>query len=128
MKRVNELLTRGWTALLGEFHLIQLKTLNNNQMKTNEFFKKTKIRFNLLPVLLLAMVIGFTSCNDDDDPMPEPEMEQTIVDVAAEAGSFNVLIQAAQKAGLADFLSTQQNITVFAPTDDAFWRRRFWRR
>lgn len=90
-------------------------------MKTIEIFKKTKIRFSLLPVLLLAVVIGFTSCNDDDDdPMPDPEMEQTIVDVAAEAGSFNVLIQAAQKAGLADFLSTEQNITVFAPTDDAF--------
>nr|WP_321358691.1 fasciclin domain-containing protein [uncultured Draconibacterium sp.] len=90
-------------------------------MKTIEIFKKTKIRFNFLPVLLLAVVIGFTSCeDDDDDPMPEPEMEQTIVDVAAEAGLFNVLIQAAQKAGLADFLSTEQNITVFAPTDDAF--------
>ena len=90
-------------------------------MKTIEIFKKTKIRFSLLPVLLLAVVIGFTSCNDDDDdPMPDPEMEQTIVDVAAEAGSFNVLIQAAQKAGLADFLGTEQNITVFAPTDDAF--------
>ncbi|WP_321368905.1 fasciclin domain-containing protein [uncultured Draconibacterium sp.] len=91
-------------------------------MKTIEIFKKTKIRFSLIPVLLLAMVIGFTSCSDDDDdvPMPDPEMEQTIVDVAAEAGSFNVLIQAAQKAGLADFLSSEQNITVFAPTDDAF--------
>jgi transforming growth factor-beta-induced protein len=89
-------------------------------MKTIEFFKKTKIRFNFLPVLLLAVVIGFTSCDDDDDPMPDPEMENTIVDVAAEAGSFNVLIQAAQKASLADFLSTEQNITVFAPTDDAF--------
>ncbi|WP_051568163.1 fasciclin domain-containing protein [Draconibacterium orientale] len=93
-------------------------------MKTIEFFKKTKSRFNFLPVVLLALVIGFTSCDDDDDPAPMPEMEaeeeKTIVDVAAEAGSFNVLIQAAQKAGLADFLSTEKNITVFAPTDDAF--------
>jgi len=31
-----------------------------------------------------------------------------------------VLIEAAQKAGLADFLSTESGITVFAPTDDAF--------
>ncbi|HYQ58040.1 MAG TPA: fasciclin domain-containing protein [Draconibacterium sp.] len=90
-------------------------------MKTIEFFKMTKIRFNILPVLLLTMVIGFTACNDDDDDMmPEPEMEQTIVDVAANAGSFSVLIEAAQKAGLADFLSSEQGITVFAPTDDAF--------
>ncbi|QIA06856.1 fasciclin domain-containing protein [Draconibacterium halophilum] len=89
-------------------------------MKTIEFIKKTKIRFSLLPVLLLVMTLSFTACNDDDDPMPDPEMGKTIVDVAAGAGSFSVLIQAAQKAGLADFLSTEQNITVFAPTDDAF--------
>ena len=73
-----------------------------------------------MPVLLLVLTLSFTACNDDDDPMPDPEMEKTIVDVAAEAGSFNVLIQAAQKAGLAEFLSTEQNITVFAPTDAAF--------
>jgi transforming growth factor-beta-induced protein len=52
--------------------------------------------------------------------VPENPIEKSIVDVAAEAGSFNVLIAAAQKAGLADFLSTQQNLTVFAPTDAAF--------
>ncbi|KJF43026.1 fasciclin domain-containing protein [Draconibacterium sediminis] len=89
-------------------------------MKTIELLKKTKNRFSLLPVLLLVLTLSFTACNDDDDPMPDPEMEKTIVDVAAEAGSFNVLIQAAQKAGLAEFLSTEQNITVFAPTDAAF--------
>uniref|UniRef100_UPI003569C8C0 fasciclin domain-containing protein n=1 Tax=Draconibacterium sp. TaxID=1965318 RepID=UPI003569C8C0 len=89
-------------------------------MKTIELLKKTKKRFSLLPVLLLVLTLSFTACNDDDDPMPDPEMEKTIVDVAAEAGSFNVLIQAAQKAGLAEFLSTEQNITVFAPTDAAF--------
>ena len=101
-----------------------LHTLKTRIMKTIKFSKKTKSRFNFLPVVLLALVIGFTSCDDDDDPAPMPEMEaeaeKTIVDVAAEAGSFNVLIQAAQKAGLADFLSTEKNITVFAPTDDAF--------
>ncbi|WP_163324970.1 fasciclin domain-containing protein [Draconibacterium mangrovi] len=89
-------------------------------MKTIELLKKTKNRFSLLPVLLLVLTLSFTACNDDDDPMPDSEMEKTIVDVAAEAGSFSVLIQAAQKAGLAEFLSTEQNITVFAPTDAAF--------
>jgi transforming growth factor-beta-induced protein len=43
-----------------------------------------------------------------------------VVEVAAEAGQFSILIEAAQKAGLADILSTAQGITVFAPTDDAF--------
>lgn len=91
-------------------------------MKTIEFFKTMKSRFNLIPIFILLMgIIVTTSCdNEDDEPMPENPVEKSIVDVAAEAGSFNVLIEAAQKAGLAEFLSTEQNITVFAPTDAAF--------
>jgi len=91
-------------------------------MKTIEFFKTIKSRINLIPIfiLLLGLVVTTSCDNDDDEPMPEIPIEQTIVDVAVEAGSFNVLIEAAQKAGLADFLSTEKNITVFAPTDAAF--------
>lgn len=43
-----------------------------------------------------------------------------IVETASQAGSFKTLLAAAQAAGLADALSNTQNITVFAPTDDAF--------
>lgn len=89
-------------------------------MKTIELFKRALTRFNLVPVLMLAMVLTFVACEDDDDESMPVEIDKTIVDVAAEAGSFTVLIQAAQKAGLADFLSTEQNLTVFAPTDAAF--------
>ncbi|MCK3683588.1 fasciclin domain-containing protein [Maribellus sp. YY47] len=90
-------------------------------MKTKNLFKNTKAGFNLLMMLLLTLgIVSLTSCEDDDEMMPETEMEKTIVDVAAEAGSFDVLLQAAQKAGLANFLSTEKNLTVFAPTDAAF--------
>jgi transforming growth factor-beta-induced protein len=87
-------------------------------MKTIEKLKTMKTKFNLVPVILILSVLFFTSCNDDDD-MDEMG-EKNIVEVAAEAGQFNILIQAAQKAGLAEYLSTQDNITVFAPTDQAF--------
>ncbi|MEN0087041.1 MAG: fasciclin domain-containing protein [Pseudomonadota bacterium] len=43
-----------------------------------------------------------------------------IVETAASTGQFNTLIAAAKAAGLAGALSDTQNITVFAPTDDAF--------
>ncbi|NJM31497.1 MAG: fasciclin domain-containing protein [Rhizobiales bacterium] len=43
-----------------------------------------------------------------------------IVDTAKSAGSFNTLLAAAQAAGLADALATGENLTVFAPTDEAF--------
>jgi len=43
-----------------------------------------------------------------------------IVDVAAEAGSFNTLIAAAKAADLVGALKGDGPLTVFAPTDDAF--------
>jgi len=43
-----------------------------------------------------------------------------IVDTAASVGTFKTLLAAAKAAGLADALATTDNITVFAPTDDAF--------
>jgi uncharacterized surface protein with fasciclin (FAS1) repeats len=43
-----------------------------------------------------------------------------IVETAQGAGTFGTLIAAAQAAGLADALANGQNLTVFAPTDEAF--------
>lgn len=43
-----------------------------------------------------------------------------VVETAQSAGSFGTLLAAAQAAGLADALATTENITVFAPTDEAF--------
>ncbi len=43
-----------------------------------------------------------------------------IVETAMGAGSFNTLIAAAKAAGLADALANGKNLTVFAPTDEAF--------
>ncbi|SOE17709.1 uncharacterized surface protein with fasciclin (FAS1) repeats [Hoeflea halophila] len=43
-----------------------------------------------------------------------------IVETAKEAGVFGTLLAAAKAAGLADALATGENLSVFAPTDDAF--------
>ena len=43
-----------------------------------------------------------------------------IVDTAVAAGSFNILVQAVQTAGLEDALRGEGPFTVFAPTDEAF--------
>jgi uncharacterized surface protein with fasciclin (FAS1) repeats len=48
-----------------------------------------------------------------------PESE-TIVGVAANAGTFNTLLAAAKAADLAETLMSDGPFTVFAPTDDAF--------
>ncbi|WP_372948251.1 fasciclin domain-containing protein [Mariniphaga sp.] len=76
---------------------------------------KTKLK--IIPALMIAASLLFTACSDDETPVME---SKNIVEVAADAGNFSILIEAAQKAGLAEFLSTENNLTVFAPTDDAF--------
>ncbi|WP_206513328.1 fasciclin domain-containing protein [Pelagibacterium montanilacus] len=43
-----------------------------------------------------------------------------VVEVASEAGTFETLLAAATAAGLADALATTDDITVFAPSDEAF--------
>lgn len=45
---------------------------------------------------------------------------QNIVEVAQGAGQFKTLIAAAKAAGLDGALATGENLTVFAPTDEAF--------
>ena len=46
---------------------------------------------------------------------------QSIVDIAlADKNEFTVLVAAAQRAGLVELLSGNRQLTVFAPTDEAF--------
>ena len=87
-------------------------------MKTFERLKTMKTKFNLVPALLIMGVLSFSSCNNDETM--EDMGEKNVVEVAASAGQFTILIEAAQKAGLAEYLSNTDGITVFAPTDAAF--------
>jgi uncharacterized surface protein with fasciclin (FAS1) repeats len=49
-----------------------------------------------------------------------PSQGDTIVDVAVAADGFDVLVAAVQEAGLVETLSGNRQLTVFAPTDEAF--------
>ena len=49
-----------------------------------------------------------------------PSQAANIVETADSAGTFKTLLAAATAAGLAEALSIIDNITVFAPTDEAF--------
>lgn len=55
----------------------------------------------------------------EDVDMDMADDMKNIVETAQAAGSFNTLIEAAVAADLAEALSTQE-VTVFAPTDEAF--------
>ena len=72
----------------------------------------------------IVLTMTAVSCGmSKSDPEAAPKAsapEKNIVEVAAEAGNFKTLLQAATAAGLADTLATTDNLTVFAPTDEAF--------
>lgn len=46
--------------------------------------------------------------------------DETLVDVAVNADRFDVLVAAVVEAGLVDALGGDRQLTVFAPTDEAF--------
>lgn len=66
--------------------------------------------------LLLSAPVVLTSCEKDDDPAPTPTITETVVASA----NFSLLKAAVVRAGLGDYLNNTPNLTVFAPTNDAF--------
>ncbi|WP_058306357.1 fasciclin domain-containing protein [Gracilibacillus massiliensis] len=70
--------------------------------------------------LILFVVMLFLSFESGVFAAENSETENDIVDVAKEAGNFNTLIAALEKADLVDTLKGEGPFTVFAPTDEAF--------
>ena len=83
-----------------------------------------KKRFSILALLLaFAMIVAACSSDSDDTTTTttEPVMEeQSVLDLAVEAGQFSTLIAAIDAAGLAETLEGEGPFTVLAPTDAAF--------
>ncbi len=67
-----------------------------------------------------ALVGGAGIASASPDGRGPPSEGDTIVDVAVAADGFDVLVAAVQEAGLVDALSGNRQLTVFAPTDEAF--------
>jgi len=77
------------------------------------------MRMNLA-LVSLPLVFALAACDEDSDPTRAGEETGTIVDVAADAGSFSTLLTALDVAGLTTALQAEGPFTVFAPTDEAF--------
>lgn len=69
--------------------------------------------------LLFSGVLLISSSCSDDDPVPM-ESGKNIVEFAQSDNRFSSLIAAVQRAGLTDALSADEELTVIAPTDQAF--------
>ena len=78
-------------------------------------FTKTLSAFGVALALLVSTSAATAQMADHKNVM-----SKDIVDVAAEAGTFNTLIAAAKAADLVDALKGDGPLTVFAPTDEAF--------
>ena len=64
----------------------------------------------------LATAVGTTAASAH----PTAAAEKNIVETAVAAGDFTTLVGLVEKAGLAEALSGDDKLTVFAPTDKAF--------
>jgi len=69
--------------------------------------------------LLLIGLVGFSSCNnDDDDDSMTPAND--IFSVLAADPDYSILVDALEKTGLDEFLALPAQFTLFAPKDPAF--------
>ncbi|MFK7788950.1 MAG: CIA30 family protein [Phycisphaeraceae bacterium] len=105
-------------------------SINLDEFKYTRFGRDIE-RADLTPSEVISM--GFTLSDKKPGPFKleiasitasktaAPVDDSSIVGIAQSAGNFKTLIAAVQAAGLADALSkADANLTVFAPTDDAF--------
>ena len=74
--------------------------------------------FKFLALLLLFSGV-FTSCDDDDDNVQEP---QNIAEIASSNSDFTILVDALTRTNLVGAVSGTNQLTVFAPTNSAFER------
>lgn len=74
---------------------------------------------SLLPMLFLGLlVVGFSSCDEDDDL--DDTTDDSIAEIVAGQDQFSILQAALEQVDLDDVLSGTGPFTVFAPTNDAF--------
>jgi transforming growth factor-beta-induced protein len=84
-----------------------------NLMK--QFNKVTKY---ILPIFVFGTLLFVSSCKEDDDTPPDPELN--IVELARATPILSTLVTAVETADLAATLSGPGPFTVFAPTNAAF--------
>ena len=88
---------------------------------------KTYRRTIVAGLALVALTAGLLATGSEAratgltlDPVDAVTPDEDIVEVAAQAGTFETLLAAAKAAGLVETLKGDGPLTVFAPTDEAF--------
>lgn len=80
-----------------------------------------KTVFGLFGLLVLAPLMIFGQKMDRTKPLGTAMMSRmNIIDAAKAAGTFKILVQAAEASGWDAKLKGKESYTIFAPTDEAF--------
>ena len=87
------------------------KEIRDSRVKSGQLLAQ---KLTQLPHKVKALISASATAQDDRKDKP------TIVQIAADAGTFHTLVAAVKAAGLAETLSGPGPFTVFAPTDAAF--------
>lgn len=81
---------------------------------------KTLLKLQTI-ILVIASMMLFTSCDDNDNDNSMMDESYTIADfVVANQANYSSLLAALDKAGLVETLQGEGPFTVFAPDNDAF--------
>ncbi len=75
---------------------------------------KNRIYYYAIPTIIAAFLVILSSCNKDDDEIP------TISGLVSDRSSFSTLNTAVIKGGLVAKLNGTEQLTMLAPTNDAF--------
>ncbi len=96
------------------------------------------MKFTLLSIVIVLLSFAMFSCGGSSEKetvnieadsillmdeaviTPETVGAGTTMEVLRTNGSFNTLVQAIEAAGLTDTFTSQNTLTLFAPTDEAF--------
>lgn len=95
-----------------------IQTINGNAISINTDAKILDAKGNLSQITTTDVMTGNGVVHIIDTVILPAE--KNLVEVAQANEDFSILVEAVVSAGLADTLATTKNLTVFAPTNDAF--------
>ena len=96
----------------------EAKTVQGAPVKVS--FKDGRVRVNDAAIINADVNCSNGVIHVIDSVILPPKPANNIASVAKRAGSFKTLLAAVDAAGLTDALTSEQELTVFAPTDEAF--------
>lgn len=108
----------GSVRLAGALEAKDAKTITGESISVT--FSDGKIKVNESTLINSDIQCSNGTIHVIDSVLLPPRPETDLVAIAKRSGKFNTLLAAVQAAGLSDTLSGASEITILAPTDEAF--------